>query len=100
MCAFTMGAELVAPFCIFLPRHARHVGAAVMIVLQLGIILTGNFAFFNWLTIALCFTLFEDRFWSRRSSRSDTADPATLFPRWKYMVAAAIAALDLIATVP
>jgi hypothetical protein len=65
LCAFTMGAEMAAPFCIVLPRHWRHGGAFAMILLQGGIILTGNFAFFNWLTIALCLPLFDDRFWSR-----------------------------------
>jgi hypothetical protein len=31
---------------------------------QLSIILTGNYNFFNWLTIVLCFPLFDDRFLS------------------------------------
>ena len=59
LCGFTMAAELIAPFCIFLPRRWRHGGAIFMIALQVGIIFTGNFAFFNWLSIALCLPLFS-----------------------------------------
>jgi hypothetical protein len=70
-----------------------------MILLQGGIILTGNFAFFNWLTIALCLPLFDDRFWSRGSAPSTEPEKAR-FPEWKYTVAGAIALFDLVATFP
>jgi hypothetical protein len=52
--------ELGAPLCIFGPRRLRHAAAAAMIALQLGIALTGNYGFFNLLTIALCLTLLDD----------------------------------------
>lgn len=57
---FTFVAELVAPFLIFAPRPLRLGGAAVMMLLQVMILLTGNFAFFNWLSLALCLTLLDD----------------------------------------
>ncbi|MGR9101420.1 MAG: lipase maturation factor family protein, partial [Gammaproteobacteria bacterium] len=53
--------ELVVPFFCFLTRPFRLFAAWSFIALQAGIILTGNFAFFNLLTIALCLFLFEDR---------------------------------------
>jgi len=53
--------ELGAPFLIFLPRRIRHLGAGLMIGLQILILLTGNYTFFNFLTIALCLFLFDDR---------------------------------------
>lgn len=53
--------ELVFPFMIFLPRPARLTGVVGFVVLQLLIIATGNYAFFNWLTIALSITPLDDQ---------------------------------------
>ena len=55
--AFTLFAELAVPFTFFGPRRVRWAGAAITVVLQLFILLTGNYTFFNWLTIALCLWL-------------------------------------------
>ncbi len=52
--------ELVIPFFVFLPRRFRLVAAWSFIALQLSIILTGNYNFFNLLTILLCLFLFDD----------------------------------------
>ena len=52
--------ELGVPFLIFLPRRARIFGAWCLIGLQTLILITGNYAFFNWLTIGLCVFLFDD----------------------------------------
>jgi lipase maturation factor 1 len=52
--------ELVAPFLIFAPRLWRLFGAGCLLFLQAMIFLTGNFAFFNILTMALCLFLFDD----------------------------------------
>ncbi|HEX6790325.1 MAG TPA: lipase maturation factor family protein [Candidatus Krumholzibacteria bacterium] len=57
--------EGIAPFLIFTPRRVRFTGAAVMVALQAGILATGNFGFFNLLTIALCIPLLDDGLWSR-----------------------------------
>ena len=56
-------AELVVPFLIFAPRRARTVGCIGLIVLQILIILTGNYCFFNLLTIVLCLLLIDDVMW-------------------------------------
>lgn len=53
--------ELVLPFFIFLPRRPRCLAASAFIAFQLAIIATGNYGFFNLLTIALCLLLFDDR---------------------------------------
>ena len=53
--------ELVCPFLLFFPRRLRHFGAGLLIALQLAILLTGNYAFFNFLSIAICFWAFDDR---------------------------------------
>jgi hypothetical protein len=55
--------ELIIPFLIFLPRTYRAIGCAIMIAFQILIILTGNYCFFNWLTIALCVLLLDDDQW-------------------------------------
>ena len=53
--------ELLVPFLIIFPRRIRHTGAVVLIAFQGLIILTGNYTYFNWLTIALCLLLFDDQ---------------------------------------
>jgi predicted DCC family thiol-disulfide oxidoreductase YuxK len=52
--------ELPVPFLIFMPRRWRFFGAACILFLQTLIFLTGNYTFFNLLTIALCLFLFDD----------------------------------------
>ena len=52
--------ELIVPFLIFTPRRVRFFAAASIVVFQLLIFLTGNYAFFNLLTIALCLFLLDD----------------------------------------
>jgi lipase maturation factor 1 len=60
---FTM--ELGIPFLIFAPRRFRQIGAGMIVVFQLLIAITGNYCFFNLLTIILCVLLFDDRFFTR-----------------------------------
>jgi Lipase maturation factor len=56
--------ELSAPWFIFLPPRfwrARLTACALMILLQVGIAATGNYGFFNILTIVLYLSLLDDR---------------------------------------
>ena len=55
-----LATELAIPFLIFLPRRIRIFGAWWLIALQTLIFLTGNYTFFNLLTVALCVFLFDD----------------------------------------
>ena len=55
---FVFAVELVVPFLFFAPRRIRHAAAWLTITLQMLILLTGNYTFFNFLTIALCMWLF------------------------------------------
>jgi hypothetical protein len=52
--------EILVPFCIFAPRKLRIAAASLLIFLQILIALTGNYCFFNWITIALCLLLIDD----------------------------------------
>jgi uncharacterized membrane protein YphA (DoxX/SURF4 family) len=67
--AVVLAIELGAPFLVFLPRRPRIAGAAFLAGLQILILLTGNYAFFNWLTIALCVLLLDDQFFERALRR-------------------------------
>ncbi len=57
---FTFAVELFVPFLFFMPRRIRFAGGLLTITLQVMILLTGNYTFFNWLAIALCILLFDD----------------------------------------
>jgi hypothetical protein len=50
---------------MFGPRRLKQLAAAGTILFQVLILLTGNYTFFNLLTIALCLFLLDDRFLSR-----------------------------------
>ena len=58
--AVTLVIELLAPFLLFLPRGYRYTAGLLFIVLQLAIMLTGNYAFFNLVTLCLCLWCFDD----------------------------------------
>lgn len=52
--------ELIAPFFVFGPRHARHVAGGLIVAFQVLLILSGNLSFLNWLTIAVAVACFDD----------------------------------------
>jgi len=58
--AFCLAVEIIVPFFIWAPRRPRLVAAGLLIFLQIVIALTGNYCFFNLLTIALCLLLIDD----------------------------------------
>jgi len=72
----TFVAELVVPFLIFMPRRLRFVGGAAIIAFMGLVALTGNYTFFNLLTVALCILLFDDffigRFLPKRMRKEET----------------------------
>jgi predicted DCC family thiol-disulfide oxidoreductase YuxK len=57
----TLAIELGVPLLIFMPRRIRMFGAWATIGLQTLILLTGNYTFFNFLTLGLCLFLFDDQ---------------------------------------
>ncbi|MDQ6622912.1 MAG: lipase maturation factor family protein [Verrucomicrobiota bacterium] len=81
--------EIVVPFFIWAPRRLR-VGAAILLIaLQIAIALTGNYCFFNLLTIALCLLLIDDVTWAPRRARPAAANQ----PASRAATLAALAAL-------
>jgi predicted DCC family thiol-disulfide oxidoreductase YuxK len=58
--AFCLVVEIIAPFFIWAPRRPRLIAAGLIVFLQIAIAVTGNYCFFNLLTIALCLLLIDD----------------------------------------
>jgi lipase maturation factor 1 len=57
---FVFVVELAVPLLFFAPLRIRRIAGGVTIGLQVLILLTGNYTFFNLLAIALCLFLFYD----------------------------------------
>ncbi len=81
--------ELVCPFLICFGRRLRLAAAIGFAGLMLLILATGNYTYFNWLTIILCLPLVHDRYW-----RTPTADSHYL--AGKKWLSAAIASPALL----
>ncbi len=64
-CTLMFVIELAIPFLIFAPRKLRQIGAFTLIGFQTLIFLTGNYNFFNLLTITLCVILLDDSFFRK-----------------------------------
>jgi predicted DCC family thiol-disulfide oxidoreductase YuxK len=52
--------ELMLPFLIFCPRRLRFLAAFGILLLQVCILITGNYNWFNLQTMLLCLLLFDD----------------------------------------
>ncbi len=57
--------EIGVPFLFFAPRRPRLIAFWVLVLFQVLIIATGNYNFFNLLTIVLCLPLVDDAFLRR-----------------------------------
>jgi lipase maturation factor 1 len=62
---FTLALELVLIWAAFLPRRIRIALFFVVTPWQIGIILTANYTFLNYLVLSLGFLLLDDRFLTR-----------------------------------
>jgi hypothetical protein len=79
----TLALELVLIFAIFLPRRSRIALFFVITPWQIGIIVTSNYAFLNYLVLVLGILLLDDQFLARflpQRLRKDVAVPATSTP--------------------
>jgi predicted DCC family thiol-disulfide oxidoreductase YuxK len=56
----TFFVELILPFLIFCPRRLRFFAAFGTLLLQICILITGNYNWFNLQTMLLCLPLFDD----------------------------------------
>ncbi len=92
--AFLFFAELLVPFLIFAPRRLRLSAFGILVALQALIATTGNYAFFNFLAIALCALLLDDSVFPRPWASHRPLRPS----RWPVWVIAPLAALILLVT--
>ena len=58
----TLGVEIVLVWMMFLPRRFRIICFWIVTPFEIGIILTANYTFLNYLVLALGFLLLDDRF--------------------------------------
>lgn len=98
-CLYTLGVELLAPFLIFGPRKLRPAVFLLLASLQILILLTGNYCFFNLLTLGLCFFALEDaawppwfkRWWEPKPEAENPEKTLLRWPSWVTGVFAAVA---------
>ncbi|MFD9391961.1 lipase maturation factor family protein [Streptomyces sp. NPDC060000] len=79
--------QLVVPFLLFAPQPIATAAASLMILTQLWLVLSGNFAWLNWITIVLAVPALQLP--SGHRSAAGT-------PRWYEVVVLAAAALLLL----
>jgi hypothetical protein len=87
----TLGVELVLVWAAFLPRRFRIGCAAVVTALQIGIIATANYAFLNYLVLALGVLLLDDALLTRLGLRiSANVEPRPRGVPWRWAEAAVL----------
>jgi predicted DCC family thiol-disulfide oxidoreductase YuxK len=91
-CVFLFAVELAVPFLVFAPRRAKLLAFVLLVTLQVLIAVSGNYAFFNWLAVALCFLLLDDAaFPPRRAPPAPAEIPAGPRKRWPVPILAPLA---------
>ena len=98
---FTYFLEIATPILLLGPprwKGLRHLTVLAQIPLQIAIAATGNYTFFNLLTVALCLPFLDDSF--HFPQRLKKAPPLKPNPHlWSVAPAAVLAAVSLFATV-
>jgi hypothetical protein len=56
--------QLVVPFGLLFPQPVASIAAALMIIHQVWLILSGNFAWLNWLTVAVAVPAIDDEWFA------------------------------------
>jgi hypothetical protein len=82
-------AQLVVPFGLFAPQPVASVAAAIVVVTQLWLVASGNFAWLNWVTIILAFSAIDDSSFSTLFRIPAHAGPAAP-PLWFAVLVIAI----------
>lgn len=83
-------AQLVVPFGLFAPQPIASLAAAIVVVTQLWLVLSGNFAWLNWVTIVLAFSAIDDAAVRRLLPIIEHA-PAPASPLWFVLLVCTVA---------
>jgi len=92
---YTLVVELLVPLLLWAGYRVRLVVFLVLATLQVGVILTANYTFFNYLTIVLCLFVLDDRHLPGRGA--DLAMPRSVAAGGLRRLAAAVVAIILMA---
>ncbi|MDQ4036748.1 MAG: lipase maturation factor family protein [Chloroflexota bacterium] len=87
-------AQLALPFLLFTPQPVASIGATLMIGTQLYLVISGNYAWLNWVTIVILFSGVSDGTLAALGLTMPSALPAP--PTW-FSVAAIGLALVIVA---
>ncbi|MEU9332825.1 lipase maturation factor family protein [Streptomyces sp. NPDC048290] len=80
--------QLVVPVLLFAPQPVASAAAALMILTQLWLVLSGNFSWLNWITIVLALS-------ALRFPTGPASTPAPAAPLWYEVLVLAVSALLL-----
>jgi hypothetical protein len=83
--------QLVLPFGLFAPQPVAGTCAAVMVLTQLWLVLSGNFSWLNWTAIVLGLSVLPDAFWERVLPLHVSTGPGSSPVVWVALVLAVVA---------
>ncbi|MGW4928134.1 lipase maturation factor family protein [Agromyces sp. NPDC004153] len=91
-------AQLVVPFLLFVPGPVGSVAATIIILTQLWLIVTGNFAWLNWITVVLAASAVTDSAWHWLipAIPAHLGTDAATTPAWWFGIVAAVTVLLLV----
>jgi len=73
---FMYATELILPIFLFFPGNLRRIALIGQILLQVIILASGNYGFFNLLTLCLCIPLIDDQWISRFFTNNSAQEPS------------------------
>lgn len=86
-------AQLIVPFGLFFPQPVATVAAIVIVVTQLWLVASGNFAWLNWVTIILAFSAIDDGFVATALGAAPPPEHPDALPTWFAVAVIAYTAL-------
>jgi hypothetical protein len=89
-------AQLIVPFGLFAPQPVASVAAAIIAATQLWLVLSGNFAWLNWLTIVLAASVIDTSTLAATFGIAPAADVAMTQPPWYAALVVGFAALVVV----
>ena len=99
-CGVVFVEELIIPFLMLGPRRIRLIAFWAMMLFQFLIAATGNYGFFNLLTMVLCCVLPDDAFWQKLLRLRIPSAPIAPPPAWRAWITTPISLLLLSISLP